>query len=216
MRPIGTSACPRRPRTALVSTGWTSSATAPAATRYGTIIVNVPGGVTSSSTAPTAAPTAATGSPRAKCGPAPVISCREVSAAPGQHAAPATRFVTFAGSAGIPAASSAGYDTSDVIPPAEPTTPATTPASSRKSIASDCPSLDLCGSAGIGPSPVHYRSLAFLAMPHSGPFVWHELRVPDLDEAARFYGAVFGWTFVDNPMGKSITHRGVVIGGAAR
>ena len=51
-------------------------------------------------------------------------------------------------------------------------------------------------------------------MPDTGPFVWHELRVPDLDEAVRFYGAVFGWTFVDNPMGKTITHRGVVIGGA--
>jgi uncharacterized protein len=47
------------------------------------------------------------------------------------------------------------------------------------------------------------------------PFVWHELRVPDLDEAVRFYGAAFGWAFTDNPMGKSITHRGVVIGGAS-
>jgi catechol 2,3-dioxygenase-like lactoylglutathione lyase family enzyme len=46
------------------------------------------------------------------------------------------------------------------------------------------------------------------------PFVRHELRVPDLDEAVRFYGTVFGWAFEDNPMGKSITHRGVVIGGA--
>lgn len=47
------------------------------------------------------------------------------------------------------------------------------------------------------------------------PFVWHELRVPDLDEAERFYGAVFGWAFTENPMGRSITHRGVVIGGAS-
>ena len=31
----------------------------------------------------------------------------------------------------------------------------------------------------------------------------------------RFYGAVFGWAFVDNPMGKTIMHRGVVIGGAS-
>jgi predicted enzyme related to lactoylglutathione lyase len=52
-------------------------------------------------------------------------------------------------------------------------------------------------------------------MPDSGPFVWHELRVPDPDAAVRFYGAVFGWTFVDNPTGKTITHRGVVIGGAS-
>jgi uncharacterized protein len=47
------------------------------------------------------------------------------------------------------------------------------------------------------------------------PFVWHELRVPDLEEAVRFYGAVFAWSFPDNPMGKTITHRGVVIGGAS-
>jgi len=53
------------------------------------------------------------------------------------------------------------------------------------------------------------------AMPETGPFVWHELRVPDLAEAVRFYGAVFGWEFTDNPMGRSITHRGVVIGGAS-
>ena len=51
-------------------------------------------------------------------------------------------------------------------------------------------------------------------MAETGPFVWHELRVPDLEEAERFYGAVFGWAFTDNPMGRSITHRGVVIGGA--
>jgi predicted enzyme related to lactoylglutathione lyase len=48
--------------------------------------------------------------------------------------------------------------------------------------------------------------------PPSLPIVWHELRVPDLDAAVRFYRPVFGWTFVDNPMGKTITHRGVVIG----
>jgi predicted enzyme related to lactoylglutathione lyase len=52
-------------------------------------------------------------------------------------------------------------------------------------------------------------------MSESGPFVWHELRVPDLEEAERFYGGVFGWAFTDNPMGRSITHRGVVIGGAS-
>jgi len=52
-------------------------------------------------------------------------------------------------------------------------------------------------------------------MPETGPFVWHELRVPDLAEAVRFYGAVFGWEFTDNAMGRSITHRGVVIGGAS-
>ena len=52
-------------------------------------------------------------------------------------------------------------------------------------------------------------------MPETGPFVWHELRVPDLAEAVRFYGAVFGREFTDNPMGRSITHRGVVIGGAS-
>ena len=52
-------------------------------------------------------------------------------------------------------------------------------------------------------------------MAETGPFVWHELRVPDLEEAERFYGAVFGWAFTDNPMGRSITHRGVVIGGAS-
>ena len=52
-------------------------------------------------------------------------------------------------------------------------------------------------------------------MSETGPFVWHELRVPDLEEAERFYGAVFGWSFTDNPMGRSITHRGVVIGGAS-
>jgi uncharacterized protein len=52
-------------------------------------------------------------------------------------------------------------------------------------------------------------------MAGTGPFVWHELRVPDLEEAERFYGAVFGWAFTDNPMGRSITHRGVVIGGAS-
>ena len=39
------------------------------------------------------------------------------------------------------------------------------------------------------------------AMAGTGPFVWHELRVPDLEEAERFYGAVFGWAFTDNPMG---------------
>jgi len=52
-------------------------------------------------------------------------------------------------------------------------------------------------------------------MPETGPFVWHELRVPDLAEAVRFYGAVFGWEFTDNAMGRSITHRGVAIGGAS-
>ena len=47
---------------------------------------------------------------------------------PGQQATPATRLATFADSGGTPTASRAEYDTSEVIPPAAPTVPATTPA----------------------------------------------------------------------------------------
>ena len=44
-------------------------------------------------------------------------SQRELSAAPGAIAAPATRFAMFAGSGGMPMPRSAGQDTSDVTPP---------------------------------------------------------------------------------------------------
>ena len=47
------------------------------------------------------------------------------------HVTKATACVTFAGSGGMPTASSAGYEISDVMPPADPTAPARTPAASR-------------------------------------------------------------------------------------
>ena len=49
----------------------------------------------------------------------------------GQQPTGATMFVTLADSGEAPTASSAGYDTSEVIPPAVPTTPAIAPAASR-------------------------------------------------------------------------------------
>lgn len=45
------------------------------------------------------------------------------------------------------------------------------------------------------------------------PFAWHELRVPDLDEGARFYGALLGWTFEANAMGRAIRLDDLTIGG---
>src|SRR5579875_1162841 len=34
-----------------------------------------------------------------------------------------------------------------------------------------------------------------------GTFSWAELSTPDQDAAKRFYGALFGWEFEDNPVG---------------
>ena len=51
---------------------------------------------------------------------------------PGQQATPATRLANAAGKAGTPANISAGYDTSEVMPPAVPTRPAKAPATRRK------------------------------------------------------------------------------------
>src|ERR1700722_14601263 len=100
-------------------------------TRNGTTWPNTPAGVTRSSTEPAVPPSAATTPQRRSHAPFPASSGREASADPGQHATSATMLATFAGSGATPASSSAGYETSDVIPPAVPTRPATAPAPVR-------------------------------------------------------------------------------------
>src|SRR6202034_324244 len=97
----------------------------------GTTRPNTPAGVTSSSTEPAVPPSAATTPQRRSHAPRPDSSGREATAEPGQHATSATMLATFACSGAIPASSSAGYETSDVIPPAVPTRPASAPAAAR-------------------------------------------------------------------------------------
>jgi hypothetical protein len=115
-----------------VSTGWTSRATEPRARRIGTTRANTPGGVLRSRREPAADAVAARGRLRASQRPAPVNSLRDVATEPGQQATSATRLATPAASGVSPVASSAGYETSEVIPPAVPTSPATAPATRRK------------------------------------------------------------------------------------
>jgi len=40
-----------------------------------------------------------------------------------------------------------------------------------------------------------------------GCFTWNELGTTDQDAASTFYGALFGWTYEDHPMGPSGTYR---------
>jgi hypothetical protein len=54
---------------------------------------------------------------------------------PRRQVTKATDWVTFAGSGGMPIASGAGYQMSDVMPPTDPTAPASTPAVSNKTSA---------------------------------------------------------------------------------
>jgi hypothetical protein len=79
-----------------------------------------------------APPRALSGSQRRSHGPQPASSRCEPAAAPGQQALSATRLVALALSGESPIASSAGYEISEVIPPAVPMMPASTPAASRK------------------------------------------------------------------------------------
>jgi hypothetical protein len=85
-------------------------------------------GVHSSSAAPAAPPAAATTAHRRIHGHCPRNSGRDPNADPGRHVTNATACVTFAGSGGIPTSSSAGYEISEVMPPADPTAPARAPA----------------------------------------------------------------------------------------
>lgn len=39
-----------------------------------------------------------------------------------------------------------------------------------------------------------------------GTFCWPELASTDADAAKKFYGSLFGWTFVDNPMGPGMVY----------
>lgn len=48
-----------------------------------------------------------------------------------------------------------------------------------------------------------------------GRFVWHELRVPDLDAGARFYAELFGWSSERYSLGLRFRAGGTVIGGAS-
>ncbi len=89
-------------------------------------------GVASSNAAPMIAPTADTGAHRLAHDPVPRNSDRETMTEPGQHATPATRLATAAGHGGTPTKMSAGYETSEVMPPAVPTRPAKAPATRRK------------------------------------------------------------------------------------
>jgi hypothetical protein len=78
------------------------------------------------------APTADTGAHRLAHDPVPRNSDRDTMTEPGQHATPAMRLATAAGQGGTPAKMSAGYETSEVMPPAVPTRPAKAPATRRK------------------------------------------------------------------------------------
>lgn len=40
------------------------------------------------------------------------------------------------------------------------------------------------------------------ARPSEGTFIWREIMTPDVAASKRFYGEVFGWKFVDMPMGE--------------
>lgn len=48
-----------------------------------------------------------------------------------------------------------------------------------------------------------------------GCFVWHELRVNDLETDARFYGDLLGWAFRPHSMGSTILAGGVPVGGVS-
>ena len=50
-------------------------------------------------------------------------------------------------------------------------------------------------------------------MPDTDPLCGTSCACPISTRRCAFYSAVFGWEFEDNTLGKSITHRGVVIGG---
>ena len=88
--------------------GWNSSTAAGPATSTGTTFSNAPGGVTSSSAAPSAPPSAVSTAKRRTVGHWPVSSGREPAAAPTDVTVSATVLVTFAATAGSPAASRAG------------------------------------------------------------------------------------------------------------
>ncbi|GLY78623.1 VOC family protein [Actinoallomurus iriomotensis] len=50
-------------------------------------------------------------------------------------------------------------------------------------------------------------------MDDHGRFVWHELRVTDIERAGRFYGDLLGWTFTAGSTGPIIHADGTPIGG---
>jgi predicted enzyme related to lactoylglutathione lyase len=49
----------------------------------------------------------------------------------------------------------------------------------------------------------------------TGRFWYHELRVPDVDAGATFYGELFGWTAADTPVGKLLRVGETVVGGVS-
>jgi hypothetical protein len=77
-----------------------------------------------------------TGSHRRMVTPWPAMSGAARLTEPRPLPSIATEFVTFAASGGMPVASSAGYATSVVIPPAVPMIPATVPATARNTAVS--------------------------------------------------------------------------------
>ncbi|MEF2977337.1 hypothetical protein V3W46_08970 [Subtercola sp. YIM 133946] len=105
--------------------------TDPAATRNGTTRSNTSLGVTTSSTAPASENTTVGGSQVRMVRECPVTSGPARRAEPNPLPSRATELVTLAARGGMPTASSAGYATSDVMPPAVPMTPATSPALRR-------------------------------------------------------------------------------------
>src|SRR3954452_21699852 len=106
----------------------------------------------SRSPAPATPPATATRLQRQSQRPRPLSSGWEASAEPGQQATRATLLAMLAGSAGSPTASRTGYDTDEVIPPAVPTMPAATPATSSAVLSrAESPRIDIYGSSYIGP-----------------------------------------------------------------
>ena len=96
--------------------------------KNGTTWPNTPAGVDSRRPEPTTAPTTAKGAQRRSQGAWPASSGRDANADPGQQVTRATMLVTLATRGERPAASRAGYEINEVMPPAVPTVPATVPA----------------------------------------------------------------------------------------
>lgn len=96
--------------------------------RNGTMRAKTVAGVESRRLAPAAPPAIATSTGRDNHRVLPRSSDREAKAEPGKIATQATMFVTLAVRGEMPTASNAGKDTSEVMPPADPIIPATTPA----------------------------------------------------------------------------------------
>lgn len=99
--------------------------------------------------------------------------------------------------------------------PSEPTDPATPVASSVDTVDAGGAADAMPMGAAADPSAVGAESTAPAGRPsfHPGAPAWMDLTSHDLEAARRFYGELFGWTFVDE--GESFGHYHRVLAGDA-